>query len=154
LIALVQTEVRALAAAGVPDKPELPRVLHGLSFFGSAEVMTWSLDGIGVQTAGHVCFSNNAGRPIAGRRLAPTLDAIRSIDCDVLMFEFANREVSELDLMATLAPDFCIGARVVDVKNFQIEDAEIVASRIAECLAHTPASVWITADCDFSALPR
>jgi len=159
LIGLVKAEVAALAAAGAPmiqvDEPGLPRAPHGLSFAEAAKAISRSLEGASVPTAVHVCFGNNAGRPFADRRLAPMIDAIQSLDCDVLMFEFANREMAELELMTALAEDFRIAAGVIDVKNFELEDAKTVARRIDECLAHIPEqALWITADCGFSALPR
>ncbi len=159
LIALVHAEVSALAAAGATlvqvDEPGLPRAPHGLSFAEGADAIGRCLDGVVAKTAVHVCFGNNAGRPFADRRIGPMMDALDSLRCDLLMFEFANREMAELELMADLAARFTIAAGVIDVKNFLVEDAEAVAGRIARCLNHIPAeSLWITADCGFSALPR
>ncbi len=159
LVAIVRTELVALAHAGVDlvqvDEPGLPRAPHGLSFTEGAEVIGRCLEGVAARTAVHVCFGNNAGRPFADRRIGPMMDAIRALPCDILMFEFANREMAELELMADLAARFTIAAGVVDVKNFLVEDADTVARRIELCLEHIPAgALWITADCGFSALPR
>ena len=78
------------------------------------------------------------------------MDAVQSLPCDVLMFEFANREMAELELMAALAGRFAIAAGVIDVKNFLVEDEAAVARRIDLCLRHIPAeALWITADCGF-----
>ena len=159
LVAIVRNELIALAEAGAAlaqvDEPGLPRAPHGLSFAESAEIVGRCLEGVAAHTAVHVCFGNNAGRPFADRRIAPMMDAIRALPCDVLMFEFANREMAELEAMASLAGNFTIAAGVIDVKNFLVEDAETVARRIELCLRHIPAgALWITADCGFSALPR
>lgn len=159
LIRVVNDEAKALVAAGAAlvqlDEPGLPRAPHGLSLLEAADVISRALEGVQAQTAVHVCFGNNAGRPFADRRLAPLMEAIAALDCDVLMFEFANREMADIDLMASLAADFVIAAGVIDVKNFTVEDTDIVAGRIDQCLAHVPADrLWITADCGFSALPR
>lgn len=159
LIAIVRTELVALAEAGAAlvqvDEPGLPRAPHGLSFAEGAEVIGRCLEGVAAQTAVHVCFGNNAGRPFADRRIGPMMDAIEALPCDILMFEFANREMAELELMAALADRYRIAAGVIDVKNFLVEDADTVARRIDLCLEHIPAdALWITADCGFSALPR
>ena len=159
LAAIVRAELVALAEAGAAlvqiDEPGLPRAPHGLSFAEGAEVIGRCLDGVAAQSAVHVCFGNNAGRPFADRRIGPMMDAVQSLPCDVLMFEFANREMAELELMAALAGRFAIAAGVIDVKNFLVEDDAAVARRIDLCLRHIPAeALWITADCGFSALPR
>ncbi len=159
LATIVRAELVALAEAGAAlvqiDEPGLPRAPHGLSFAEGAEIIGRCLDGVAARTAVHVCFGNNAGRPFADRRIGPMMDAIQSLPCDVLMFEFANREMAELELMAALADRFAIAAGVIDVKNFLVEDADTVARRIDLCLRHIPAdALWITADCGFSALPR
>ena len=159
LVAIVRAELVALADAGADlvqvDEPGLPRAPHGLSFAEGADVIGRCLEGVAARTAVHVCFGNNAGRPFADRRIGPMMDAIDALPCDILMFEFANREMAELELMAALADRYKIAAGVVDVKNFLVEDADTVARRIDLCLEHIPAgALWITADCGFSALPR
>ena len=159
LVAIVRAELVALAEAGAAlvqiDEPGLPRAPHGLSHSEGAGIIGRCLQGVAARSAVHVCFGNNAGRPFADRRIGPMMDAIRSLPCDVLMFEFANREMAELELMAALADRFAIAAGVIDVKNFLVEDADTVARRIDLCLRHIPAgALWITADCGFSALPR
>lgn len=159
LVAIVRAELAALAEAGAAlvqiDEPGLPRAPHGLSLAEGAEIIGRCLEGVAAQTAVHICFGNNAGRPFADRRIGPMMDAVRALPCDVLMFEFANREMAELELMAALAGRFAIAAGVIDVKNFLVEDEETVARRIGQCLRHIPADkLWITADCGFSALPR
>ncbi|MXY40004.1 MAG: cobalamin-independent methionine synthase II family protein [Rhodospirillaceae bacterium] len=159
LVAIVRAELVALADAGADlvqvDEPGLPRAPHGLSFAEGADVIGRCLEGVAARTVVHVCFGNNAGRPFADRRIGPMMDAIRALPCEILMFEFANREMAELELMAALAGRYKIAAGVIDVKNFLVEDADTVARRIEQCLEHIPAgALWITADCGFSALPR
>ena len=159
LVAIVRAELIGLEKAGADlvqiDEPGLPRAPHGLSFAEGADVIGRCLEGVAARTVVHVCFGNNAGRPFADRRIGPMMDAIRALPCDILMFEFANREMAELELMAALADRYKIAAGVVDVKNFLVEDADTVARRIEQCLEHIPAgALWITADCGFSALPR
>ncbi len=159
IIRMVDDEVRALAAAGADfiqiDEPSLPHHPYGLSPEDGAAAVNQVLAGPTGRRAVHVCFGNNAGRPRADRRFARLMAAMASLDCEQLVLEFANREMSEIALMAELAGDFEIAAGVVDVKNWRLESAGDVAERIRLCLAHVPAErLWLTADCGFSALPR
>ncbi|MBM3570199.1 MAG: methionine synthase [Alphaproteobacteria bacterium] len=159
LIAIVNAELKALAAAGAAfvqlDEPGISRAPHGLSAKDGALAVNRALAGVEAQRAVHVCFGNNAGRPMADRRLGPLMDAMTALDCDVLMLEFANRQMADSELLATLAKDYIVAAGVIDVKNFRLETPADVAERLALCLKHAPAERLIaTADCGFSALPR
>jgi 5-methyltetrahydropteroyltriglutamate--homocysteine methyltransferase len=159
LIAIVRAELLALADAGVTyvqlDEPGLPAAPYGLSMTDAAAAINRAFDGIEARSAVHVCFGNNAGRPMADRRLDRLLPAIETLVCDQLVLEFANREMAEIELLAGLAERFEIAAGVVDVKNWHVESAEDVARRLELCLAHMPAGrLTVTADCGFSALSR
>ncbi len=159
MIAIVRAELSALAKAGADyvqiDEPGLPVAPYGLSMESAADVINAALEGVTVRSAVHVCFGNNAGRPMADRRMHPLMPAVRRLKCDQLILEFANREMAEVDLLADLSGEFEIAAGVVDVKNWHVESAEDVARRIALCLEHVPADMLtVTADCGFSALPR
>lgn len=156
---IVADEVHALAAAGADfiqiDEPSLPHPPYGLSPEDGAAAVNRVLSGISARRAVHVCFGNNAGRPRADRRFGRLMAAMASLDCEQLVLEFANREMSEIGLMADLAEKFEIAAGVVDVKNWRLESAADIAERIRLCLDHVPAEkLWLTADCGFSALPR
>ena len=108
-----------------------------------------------VRRSVHVCFGNNAGRPMADRRFEPLLDAMLKLDCDELALEFANREMQGVELLKPLTQKFDVAAGVIDVKNFLPETPERVAERIEQCLRHAPIErLRVTADCGFSALPR
>lgn len=159
IVALIQAEVTALAAAGCDhvqfDEPAFSREPHGMSHDEGALLINRAMDGVDVRKTVHVCFGNNAGRPFADRRFAPLAGAMEALSCDALMLEFANREMAELELMTHLSQRFDIAAGVVDVKNWKLESGEDVARRIRQCLEYVPAErLQITADCGFSALPR
>ncbi len=159
LIGIVNAELKALVAAGATylqlDEPGLPSAPHGLSMAEAAAAINRAFDGVQARRALHVCFGNNAGRPMADRRMDRLMPAIEALTCDQLVLEFANREFAEVELLAPLAERFDVAAGVIDVKNFRVETAEDVADRIARCLAHVPAEkLTVTADCGFSALPR
>lgn len=159
VVTAVNVELKALAAAGVPfvqlDEPGLPAAPHGLSLADAAELINRAANGVAAHLTVHVCFGNNAGRPMADRRFAPLLKAIEALRCDRLMLEFANREMAETELLAHLGTRFEIAAGVIDVKNFKVESADEVARRIERCVEACPIDkLAVTADCGFSALPR
>ena len=159
LIGLVRAELIALQEAGCNyvqlDEPGLTEPSRPLSLEESAAAMNASLDGLNIRTAVHVCFGNNAGRPMGDRRMGPLRDAIDRLECSQLMLEFANREMADLDILKDLSAKFEIGAGVIDVKNFYVEAPELVAERIGQCLEVMPAEkLSVTSDCGFSALPR
>lgn len=159
MIAIVRDELQALSAAGADyvqlDEPGLPTAPYGLSMTDAASVINRAIDGIEIRSAVHVCFGNNAGRPMADRRMDRLMPAIQALSCDQLVLEFANREMAEIELLAALAEDFDIAAGVVDVKNWFVESTDDVARRLDMCLSHMPAErLSVTADCGFSALSR
>lgn len=159
LVAIVRGELEALVAAGADfvqlDEPGWVIPSPAMPITDAVGVINRTIGGLGVRRAVHVCFGNNAGRPMADRRFAPVLADMGRLDCEQLVLEFANREMAEIEAMSGLAGRYEIAAGVVDVKNFHLESPQRVAERIEACLRHIPAErLWVTADCGFSALPR
>ena len=147
-------EVDPEAAANVKRIFQL-YAYENLTLDGVVERINAALAGLTARTSVHVCFGNNAGRPMAPRGHARLLPAIERLACRQLMLEFANREMAEVEMLARLAERFEIAAGVVDVKNYHVETAAEVAERIARVRRHVPAArLTITADCGYSALPR
>lgn len=159
IVALVRAEVIALAEAGAEmiqlDEPGFAHPPAGLSFAQARDLINRCTEGHTARTAVHVCFGNNASRPYVRRDMTRFAEEMGGLDCRLLLLEFANREMSEIDLLAGLAERFEIAAGVVDVKNWHTETAEEVAERLRRVLAHVPPErLWVTADCGFSAIPR
>jgi 5-methyltetrahydropteroyltriglutamate--homocysteine methyltransferase len=159
LIVAVRAELEALAAAGATyvqlDEPGLPKRPFDMDPGPCIDIVNRTLKGLPFRRSVHVCFGNNAGRPMADRRFEPLLDAMLNLDCDELALEFANREMQGVELLKPLTSKFDVAAGVIDVKNFLPETPERVAERIEQCLQHAPVEkLRITADCGFSALPR
>jgi 5-methyltetrahydropteroyltriglutamate--homocysteine methyltransferase len=89
------------------------------------------------------------------RDLGRLFPALGQLNCRLLLLEFANREMADLDRLPELAKRYRIAAGVIDVKSFYQETAEDVAERIRRVLAVVPAErLYVTADCGFSAIPR
>lgn len=159
LVDIVRAELADLVAAGADyiqlDEPGLPERPFGLSLDDSVAVINRATRGLAARRAVHVCFGNNAGRPMADRDIARLVPAMMKLDADELSLEFANREMAQLETIGALATRFDIGVGVLDVKNFHVETPQRIAERIAQCLRHAPAErLRVTADCGFSALPR
>jgi 5-methyltetrahydropteroyltriglutamate--homocysteine methyltransferase len=159
VIVMLRSEVEALRLAGAEliqiDEPGLTHVPQQRSLDEAANCINQVTRGLSAQTAVHVCFGNNASRPYAPRGMARLLGAMEQLETHMLVLEFANREMAELDILGPLSDRYHIAAGVIDVKSFHEETPEDVAARIREVLRYVPADkLTITADCGFSAIPR
>ena len=105
----------------------------------------------------HLCFGNFLGRPLAPRSYRPILDAMLGFDVDELVLEFANREMSEIDILRDIVDaGRDVAAGVVDVKSSHIETAGEVAARIDTILGvGVPADrLTLVPDCGLSQTAR
>ncbi|WZO97918.1 cobalamin-independent methionine synthase II family protein [Isosphaeraceae bacterium EP7] len=157
LIPIVNAELRALVAAGVdmiqldepsfschPDDPE--RFL---------DVVARTVEGVDAYISMHMCFGNYRARAVAHRSYAPLFPHIGRARVDQLAFEFASREMAEVELLADLPETMDVAVGLVDVKNTWVEPADLVAERIRLVLKHLDASrVSVTPDCGFSQTAR
>lgn len=74
---------------------------------------------------------------------------------DQFVFEYANREMAEIELWSQHPTTKEIAVGVVDVKAFRVESAEEVAARARLALAHVPAErLWLVPDCGLWETPR
>jgi 5-methyltetrahydropteroyltriglutamate--homocysteine methyltransferase len=159
LIPIINKEIRALVAEGCrfiqidepsfachPDNPDefihiVNRVLEGVQ---------------NTYTSMHMCFGNFRARAVAHRSYAPIFPALLKANIDQFTLEFANRELSEIELLKTIADSGkSIAVGLVDVKNLWIEPVELLVARIKTCLKYAPAeTLHVTADCGFSQTAR
>jgi 5-methyltetrahydropteroyltriglutamate--homocysteine methyltransferase len=110
-----------------------------------------------VRLGAHLCFGNFLGRPLAARTYRPIRDAMLRFEVDELVLEFANREMSEVDLLRDLTDaGRDVAAGVIDVKNYHLESADGVAARVDAILATgVPADrLTLVPDCGFSQTAR
>lgn len=159
IIAMVNAEAKALTAAGVEvlqlDEPGLPKPPEGVDIETGVGFVNEALAGLAATTAVHVCFGNNARRPFVRRDFERLMPAMGTLQTDILMLEFANREMADLHFLTELSSRYHIAAGVIDVKNFHVETAAEVASRIHQILKFMPVEkLLVTSDCGFSAIPR
>jgi 5-methyltetrahydropteroyltriglutamate--homocysteine methyltransferase len=159
LIGVVAAEIAALAQAGATlvqlDEPGFANPPWDLTVAAGAEAVNAAIGARRELCAVHVCFGNNASHPYVRRDFGRLLPGLDRLNCRMLLLEFANREMADLERLKELSRGYEIAAGVVDVKSFHEETAEEVAERIRRVLAYVPAErLAATADCGFSALPR
>jgi len=159
IILMLRQEVEALRQVGANfiqiDEPGLTFVPERRSLNEAADCINQVIVGQKEQTAVHVCFGNNASRPYAPRNIERLMGAMEKLDTKMLVLEFANRELAELDVLTPLSNHYNIAAGVIDVKSFYEEKPDDVATRIRQVLRYVSAEkLTVTADCGFSAIPR
>jgi len=157
--AIIGAELAALWAAGADfvqlDEPGFAYPPPGLSLETAAAAINRTLEAAESTTAVHVCFGNNASRPFVRRDFGRLMPVMGTLECDLLLLEFANREMADMAYLPELAAQHAIAAGVIDVKSFHEETDDEVADRIRKVLEYVPAGkLYITADCGFSAIPR
>ena len=165
LIGIVNREVRALEAAGCEliqlDEPNFVmtagkhRILKGEAR-PMVAALNAAVDGVRARLALHVCFGNAHNNSFASpRRYRPLFPAILAARVDQLVFEYANREMSEIELWSEFATDKQVAVGVIDVKAFRVETPEEVADRARLALKHLPAErLWLVPDCGLWETPR
>jgi 5-methyltetrahydropteroyltriglutamate--homocysteine methyltransferase len=165
LIALVNAEIKALEAAGCDfiqvDEPNYVmtagkhRMLKGEAG-PMVEALNAALEGITVKTALHVCFGNAHNNSFATpRRYRPLYPRLLDAHVSQFVFEYANREMSELELWSEFPTDKEVAVGVIDVKAFRVETPEEVAERARLALKHVPVErLWLVPDCGLWETPR
>ena len=137
-------EELCMAVAGVL-RSQLERIpaeviqLDEANITGHPEESEWAaaalnhvLDGVSGRKGVHLCFGNYGGQQIqAGiwNDLLPYLNALR---CDFFLLEFARRGYEELHVLKDLKPSAGLGLSVVDIKDNEVEAADLIASRIEQ----------------------
>jgi len=160
LAEIVAAELGALVAAGcsIVQLDEPSYAAYWASPEEGVELLNRAVEGLQDKACVclHVCFGNLRGRPQSARSCAPLLPALRNARCDVLLLEFANREMSEAELIARADLSQIIGAGVVDVKSFYRENAGEVAARLRRFLdaGLSADRLWAVPDCGFWETPR
>ena len=157
LAEIVNRELKALAAAGVGfiqmDEPSY--AVHSSTPEAFVRLFNRTVEGVDATISIHLCFGNYLGRPVARRTYKPLLPHIFDMHVHQYALEFANREMAEIDLLASFPADREIAVGLVDVKNYYIETPEDVAERIRRTLEVVPPErVTVTPDCGFSQTAR
>lgn len=103
----------------------------------------------------HLCFGNFKGRPVGYRSIKPMLPDFLDLAIDEIHIEMANREFSEIELLAPFAEKMKVAVGIIDVKNYYIETVDDVVQRIERCLQYIPAEkLSVAPDCGLSQTAR
>ena len=103
----------------------------------------------------HLCFGNFKGRPVGYRSIKPMLPDFLELTVDEIHIEMANREFSEIELLAPFAERMHDAVCIIDVKNYYIESVDDVVGRINKCLKYVPAAkLSVAPDCGLSQTAR
>jgi 5-methyltetrahydropteroyltriglutamate--homocysteine methyltransferase len=158
LARLVNKELKAAVAAGADyiqvDEPNTETNLVR-DVKTTLELFNACVEGVNAKIALHICFGNLRGRPRNPRQYTPLFPTFLAAKADEFVFEFANREMAEIDLWQRFGITQKLGAGVIDVKSFHYEHAEEVAARIRRILQVVPAEqLVINPDCGFWETPR
>ncbi|WP_299027874.1 hypothetical protein [uncultured Thermanaerothrix sp.] len=155
---IINAELRAVIQAGADfvqlDEPSM--AVHGGDPKVFLDLLSRTLNGVGVRKGLHLCFGNFMGRPVARRRYRLIFPNILDAEVDELALEFANREMAEVEIAREVAAaGKTLAAGVVDVKNYYIETPEEIAERIRSLLTFiAPERLVIVPDCGFSQTAR
>jgi 5-methyltetrahydropteroyltriglutamate--homocysteine methyltransferase len=119
------------------------------------ELFNRSVEGVRAKIGLHVCFGNLASRPRGKRAYGWMFPELLEAKADQFCFEFANREMREIEVWKAEGDEREFAAGLVDVKSFYVETPEDVAERVRTTLQYVEAEkLWITPDCGFFQLPR
>lgn len=123
--------------AGYPDQVEL--AIEAVNIVTQGVTASWAL---------HVCYGNRYARPSWEGHYDFLFPAVKAARVDQVVLEFARKGLDDLRLIRQYDWDSWLGLGVIDVKNPEVEAAELVASRIRRALEYVPAErLMINPDC-------
>jgi 5-methyltetrahydropteroyltriglutamate--homocysteine methyltransferase len=157
LAEIVNAELRRLTSAGCRfvQVDESSTAAFGAGPEQLVELFNRCVEGVDAYVALHLCFGNLRGRPHSPRRYRDLLPFLGQARADVLMLEFANREMAEVEEVGAAELPQEVAAGVVDVKSFHRETPELVAERLRLVTRHLgPERLWAVPDCGLWETPR
>jgi 5-methyltetrahydropteroyltriglutamate--homocysteine methyltransferase len=157
LVPAVHAELQALSAAGADyiqiDEPSAAIVPGQIDEY--VKMFNACVEGVKAKIAYHICFGNLLSRPRGKRSYRWMFPALKNAKCQQFVFEYANREMAEIEDWKEIGVDREVACGVVDVKSFYLEPPEEVAARIALCAKYIPVEKLSTVpDCGFFPVPR
>ena len=146
----LNAQARELAAAGADllqiDEPFLAGYHEETEL--AVEAVNIVTEGVDATWALHVCYGNRYARPSWEGHYDFLFPAVKAARVDQVVLEFARKGLDDLRLIRQHGWDSWLGLGVIDVKNPEVEAAELVASRIRRALEYVPAErLMINPDC-------
>lgn len=161
LLPIVRKEIEDLVAAGCKeitiDEPSMSCYAYKEDTKRFADIFNRTVaPAVGnCRLSTHLCFGNFKGRPVGYRSLKPMLPDFLDLSVDEIHIEMANREFSEIELLAPFAEKMDVAVGIIDVKNYYIETEHDVVERIEKCLKYVPAEkLSVGPDCGLSQTAR
>jgi len=153
----VNRELTALVEAGADyiqiDEPSAAIVPGAIVEY--VKLFNACVEGVKAKIAYHICFGNLHSRPRGKRTYRPLFPAVLDAKCQQFVFEYANREMAEIEMWKEIAVDREVACGVVDVKSFYMETPEDVAERLRLCAKSIPVEkLSAVPDCGFFPVPR
>ena len=123
--------------AGYPEQVEL--AIEAVNIVTEDVPVTWAL---------HVCYGNRYARPSWEGHYDFLFPPVKAARVDQVVLEFARKGLDDLRLIKQHGWDKWLGLGVIDVKNPEVEAAELVASRIRRALEYVPPDrLMVNPDC-------
>jgi 5-methyltetrahydropteroyltriglutamate--homocysteine methyltransferase len=161
LVPIVKKELEDLVAAGcreiTVDEPSMSCYAYKEDTKRFVDIFNRTVSSITgkCRLSTHLCFGNFKGRPVGYRSLKPMLPDFLELAVDEVHVEMANREFSEVELLAVFSEKLDVAVGIIDVKNYYIETVEDVVGRIQRCLKYVPANkLAVAPDCGLSQTAR
>ncbi len=161
LLPMISKELEALVAAGcreiTVDEPSMSCYAYKENTRRFVDIFNRTVAPIvgKCNLSTHLCFGNFKGRPVGYRSIQPMLPDFLDFTVDEIHIEMANREFSEIELLAVFSEKMNVAVGIVDVKNYYIETEKDIVERIQKCLKYVPAEkLSVAPDCGLSQTAR
>lgn len=147
-VAEINAPIVQVDEANLPGHPEDADWAH--------EPINIVLDAVNGGRGMHFCFGNYGGQSIQSGEWARLVAFFNKLHLDHLVLEFARRGYGELEQLKGLREDIHLGIGVIDIKDNEVESADLVAERIERAVnvLGQDRVRWIHPDCGFWMLAR
>lgn len=148
-------ELRDLQSRG---DVEMVQLAEPLTFFDNEpwilDTLNTCFEGITMTKVVHICYGHEEGQTGQTElRAHKFLPWAFGIDADVLHIEMASHGFAEIDALRGWPTDKLLGLGVLDGKNLNVEDPELIAAALRRVLALVPPEqVLVANDCALASL--